>query len=129
MAEQVRIDVTVEQPGDRGGALEFGLQDSNGDLVSGEAQADGAVRFAAEARLRRQPDGTVRYSGPHVHGPSKERFLYLSFRLPGAEEWARRLKIPLPERVGEGVGALRGRWRDRGTPRAEPVGGGWQTET
>lgn len=128
--EPLWIDLTFEDAGDRGGTLEFGLQDARGELDAGTPGGDGAVRFVTEITLRRQPDGSARYSGAHVHGPTRERFLYVSFRLPGAgADWRRRVKIPLPGSVEAGVRGLRGRWRDRGTPRAEPVGEGWQADT
>jgi hypothetical protein len=125
MATNLSIDLVFEHAGG-GGALEAGLQDTAGNLDAGTPEQDGAVRFVTEVTLRRQPDGTVRYSGRHVHGPSAQRFLYVSFRWPGdGNEWQRRVKIPLPDRLDEHVERLSGRWRDRGTPRAAPVDGGW----
>ncbi|OAP23161.1 hypothetical protein A4R44_05807 [Amycolatopsis sp. M39] len=121
----VRITLTVDGLDDRDGQLEYGLQDRAGALEPGTALADGAVRYTTEVGTRPRPDGTVSYSGDHVHGPARERFLYLSFRPPGGTEWTRRLKVPLPERLGESVVELVGRVTDLGTTRGRFHDDGW----
>jgi hypothetical protein len=59
-----------------GGSRDFGLQDKANVLQLGTTQADGRVAF------------------DFVHGPPKERFLYLSWRNDDGA-YAQRLKLPL----------------------------------
>ena len=44
--------------------------------------------------------GSVSVTGEFLHGPANERFLYISFRRPGHDAWARRTKILLPNPIG-----------------------------
>jgi hypothetical protein len=124
--EAVHVVVEVDGVESRGGLLEAGLQDISGELDPGRSGADGLVRYEADLTVRRRADGTVSYAGHHVHGPAKERFLYLSYRRPGAEPtWVRRVKILLPLELDDGVRELRARIRDRRVSRAEFIGDGW----
>jgi hypothetical protein len=83
---------------------------------------------------RRQQDGTLRFSGPHVHGPGDDPFLYLSLRR--ADEpagWIRRLKIPLDGITWRHVLAatdadgrvLEGSVEGTGSARTPLLGDGW----
>jgi hypothetical protein len=75
-------------------SLEFGLQDRDGNLMSGVALPDGALLFSCEVQAETRPDGGVAFSGRFVHGPPQGRFLYLGLRSPGGA-WIRRIKVPL----------------------------------
>lgn len=124
--EVVHVVVEVDGVESRGGLLEAGLQDNAGELDPGRPGADGLVRYEADLTVGRRADGTVSYSGLHVHGPSKERFLYLSYRRRGGDPtWVRRVKILLPRELTDGVRELRARVRDRRGSRAEFVSDGW----
>jgi hypothetical protein len=87
----------------------FGLQDNSTTaewvLDSGRVQANGDVHFECECRVRRNPrTDAPNFLGPFVHGPTVQRFLYLSWRpkqwRPGQADvpcstWLRRMKVPL----------------------------------
>ena len=122
--QPLRIVVTVDRIEDRCGTLEAGLQDISGGLDPGIPTADG-VRFECDASVRQRPDGTVSYSGAQIHGPSRQRFLYLSYRHRGDLDWVRRVKIILPDRVGADVRQLEAHVRDSHAPRARFDGSGW----
>jgi Family of unknown function (DUF5990) len=77
-----------------GGSKDFGLQDKANVLQLGKTQADGRVLF--EVTLAVKPEQTTApiLLGDFVHGPPKERFLYLSWRNANGA-YAQRLKLPL----------------------------------
>lgn len=79
-----------------GQAMDFGAQDKAGTLHPGAPAPDGAVRFRVELTARLS-DTALDFAGPFVHGPRRERFLYLGYRPVGATTWTRRWKIPLAE--------------------------------
>jgi hypothetical protein len=87
-------------PGERCGpytAIELGIQ--RGQAVQpGERRADGAMVFECEARVAPQAaTGAPNFLGPWVHGPPKERFLYLVWEgvADGRRKMFRRMKIHL----------------------------------
>ena len=109
--------VTVHDAHDRDGALVFGLQSSSGELDAGTATDGGGVRYECRARTRPRPDGTVSCTGEYLHGPARERFLYISFRTPGGDAWIRRTKVLLPPAVDAGTRRLSARVVDEGRSR------------
>ena len=78
--------------------FEFGVQEGRDTLHPGQTGADGRVTFEAVVTAVQRADGSVRYRGSFVHGPSAEQILYLSVWLVGANptKWARRVKVRLP---------------------------------
>lgn len=111
----VRIEVTLAEPRDCGGSLECGLQTAKDELDPGSAAAGRAVRYTADISAGTREDGTTTYSGSAVNGPSTGRFVYLSYRAPGAgADWSRRCKIPLPERLEPDTTLLSARVEDTG---------------
>jgi hypothetical protein len=65
------------------------------DQVRGDADS---ARFDPELRVRRRTDGRPNFLGPFVHGPTEDRFLYLSWGIKQADgrfEMFRRLKVRL----------------------------------
>lgn len=119
----VRVVVVWPDPRDDG---EVGLQDRSGGLVEGRREPDGSLRYEADVRVRPgRGGGALDFTGPHVHGPAGERFLYLSFRRPDGSGWARRSKIMLPESApGEGA-TLRVTVVDASGSRARLDAAGW----
>jgi len=87
-------------PGIRFGAYEpvrLGIQKGKEvvDVVSADASH---VTFVPEFRAKQRPDGTIAFLGPYAHGPTNDRFFYLSWGVPdrgGEFEMFRRLKIRL----------------------------------
>jgi Family of unknown function (DUF5990) len=76
---------------------EFGLQDKKQQLHPGQVQSDGTVQFDLDVRATfHLQTGTVRFTGPFVHGTPAEPFLYLSWGYEGGPpKWIRRQKVPL----------------------------------
>lgn len=54
---------------------------------------DGRVAFELELAVKKGEDGPV-FTGPHAHGPPKERFLYLT-KKDSLGRIMRRIKVPL----------------------------------
>lgn len=101
---------TIPPEQHEGKATEFGLQDNEQNLVAGTQQADGSIHYAFTVRAGEGRTGaTPRFSGPCVHGTAAAPFLYLGWRLAGAEQssWIRRLKVPLGTCSWEQVRAVR----------------------
>ena len=92
----VRLRLICEAP-PTGLGIEFGLQDKAARLQPGVREPDGALRFEADIRVVRAPDGGIRLRGPNVHGSSTAPYLYLSCRAVGspAASWIFRLKVSL----------------------------------
>ena len=99
----VRLRLICEAP-PTDADIEFGLQDKSAGLQQGVREPDGALRFEADIRVVRAPDGGIRLRGPVVHGPPTAPFLYLSCRAAGspAAPWIYRLKVPLTGVDGAG---------------------------
>jgi hypothetical protein len=116
---ELTIVVTVHDARDRGGSLDYGLQSKKGELDPGTPTDDGGVRYECTARTRPGPDGSVNCTGDYLHGPSNERFLYISFRGPGQSPWVRRTKVMLPGSVAADVRRLTASVRDIGRSRAQ----------
>ncbi len=75
-------------------AVEFGLQDRDGNLTPGVVLPDGALLFVFEVQVEVRSDDSVYPGGRFVHGPPGGRFLYLGLRPPGGA-WIKRIKVPL----------------------------------
>jgi hypothetical protein len=75
----------------------FGLQDKRQQLHPGQVQPDGTLQFDLDVRATFHPQtGTMRFTGPFVHGKPAEPFFYLSWGYEGEPpQWIRRQKIPL----------------------------------
>jgi len=95
----LRLELTCEDPPPTGpGApVEFGLQLGRENLQDGAPAGGGDLRFSTDASAQLRDDGSVRWSGPAIQGPSRTRFLYLSCRARGGPptKWMFRLKVPL----------------------------------
>lgn len=126
-ARAVRFRVVYLNPPDDD-VSDFGLQDRDGELAPGKRTRDGSIRYECEATARSGGQGSVRFSGSYVHGPTGDQFLYISFRPPdgasSAAPWVRRLKIPLVAVDWDLVGAaengvLEAEIHDVGRARAE----------
>jgi hypothetical protein len=93
----LRVTCLNPPPGSWGGKeTEFGLQEAQGRVHPGVEQPSGAVRYEADVRVQEDPkSGGLRLLGPFVHGPSAQRFLYLSYRHRDVAEWIGRIKVLL----------------------------------
>jgi hypothetical protein len=123
------LEVTAYDVKDRGGILEFGLQSRKGELRAGTPTPDGGLLYTCEARARAKPDGTLDCTGEFVHGPTGERFLYISFRHRdgGGDPWVRRTKVLLPKSIDAQARRLSARVADQGTSRVQ-FRDGWKAE-
>jgi hypothetical protein len=98
-AHSLRLQVTCTLPcRPDSPPFEFGVQEGRDTLHPGKTGADGRITFEAVVAAVQRADGSVRYRGSFVHGPSTEQILYLSVRPVGANptQWARRVKVRLP---------------------------------
>jgi Family of unknown function (DUF5990) len=88
----LRLIAEAAPPAEQGDRrTEFGLQDKKQQLHPGQVQPDGTVRATFHANT-----GSVRFTGPFVHGTPAEPFLYLSWGYEGTPpQWIRRQKVPL----------------------------------
>lgn len=81
--------------------LQFGLQDSNGDVHPGTPVASGTRRFDLTLDVRTAATGQPVFSGAFVHGRPPAHFLYLSWKREATRAarlnapWGWRIKIPL----------------------------------
>jgi hypothetical protein len=73
----------------------FGMQDKKGGLLPGRPGPRGVVVFDATFTVKAGSAGELILAGDFAHGPPAGRFLYLSWRNPGGQGWAQRLKLPL----------------------------------
>lgn len=121
----VRLRLICEAP-PTGMGIEFGLQDKAARLQPGVPEPDGALRFEADIRVVREPDGGIRLRGPIVHGSSSAPFLYLSCRAVGspAASWIFRLKVSLTG-VDAAGSFLTARVRATGGGSVPLIDGGW----
>ena len=92
------------------GGFDFGLQDVDQVVHPGQRTRDDSVQFECELRIKL--DGAkkmIHFYGAFVHGPSADRFLYLSWKRqnPTDSLWIRRLKIPLSEIAWKQVSGLK----------------------
>ncbi len=97
--QTLRLALTcAEPPAANEPEATFGLQDARKNLLAGEPQPDGALRFACELSVRRHPKmGAPDFTGPYVHGKLGERFLYLSLLDLRTGAWTRRMKVLLTD--------------------------------
>ncbi len=113
----------------------FGLQDNKQELELGQHQPDGSIHYSCSVEVKRQLQADrLRFSGPLVHGPSGDQFLYLGWRRvsePGV--WLRRWKIMLASITWELLlaagtedeGFIEGTISDMSKARAVLRGEGW----
>jgi hypothetical protein len=77
-----------------GDSKDFGMQDKENVLQLGTALADGRVVYDVSLAVKPAQTTAPIFLGDFVHGPPKERFLYLSWRNADGS-YAQRLKLPL----------------------------------
>jgi hypothetical protein len=77
--------------------LEFGMQESKGEILPGTSLPAGLHRFDVVLALKEDDEGQPVFSGKFAHGTPADRFLYLSWKRARVHEhpWAWRVKIPL----------------------------------
>ncbi|MAU09609.1 MAG: hypothetical protein CL607_07300 [Anaerolineaceae bacterium] len=72
---------------------QFGLQDSDHNLLPGEPIDDKKIRFSVEMPVKQAVTGQANFSGPYANGNARERFLYLTNMVE--DRTLRRIKVPL----------------------------------
>ena len=81
--------------------VDYGLQEGGGrnyEVTQKQRSKSGDLRFEFAARVKEGKDGQPVLLGPFVHGPPRERFVYLDIGTYAGQTdtpWSRRLKIPL----------------------------------
>jgi Family of unknown function (DUF5990) len=87
-----------------GKPAEFGLQDKDATLIKGRALPKGVLAFDCPIDITQ--DDPPKFRGRFVHGTPQARFLYLSYRLVGAQGWIKRIKVPLNGITAEQIAKL-----------------------
>lgn len=139
-AVRLRV-VCVQPPNPDDHDADFGLQEAQGALQTGQMLEDGSLCFAFGLDVRpHSRTGLPFFRGPAVQGPGDGQFLYLTWRSRHVDQtaWNRRIKVTLSpitwEQIEEAVrtgGVLEARVPGRGKdggPAAASVpllDGGW----
>lgn len=92
----LRLIVVCLYPPTMRAGLRFGLQDKARRLHPGES-LESAIRFTADATVKRLDGDRVNIGGAFAHGTPDDRFLYLTLQRENGDDIdiLKRLKIPL----------------------------------
>ncbi len=109
---RLRVICAPLPPLDFGGgeAIELGMQHGH-EIVQGQADGVGSMRFEGEARVKRDPrTGDPNFLGPIIHGPVGGRFLYLNWvgTVDGERRDFKRMKVSLASITWEQIEAVSG---------------------
>lgn len=88
-------DIPATNP--EGDAFVFGLQDTQGNIDTGQRDGDGRFVFDFTLRVKPGKDGRPNFLGPHASGPVDDRFVYLSWLSIPRAAYINRLKCRLGE--------------------------------
>jgi hypothetical protein len=77
--------------------LQFGLQDTKGEVHPGLSQPGKPQNLDATLEVEGYEAGQPVFRGRFAHGPPKGRFVYLSWKREGKHDhpWGWRIKVPL----------------------------------
>jgi hypothetical protein len=77
--------------------LQFGLQDGKGEVHPGLGRPGEPQSLDLVLDVSEGDNAQPVFRGPFAHGPTKRRFVYLSWKRQGQHDhpWAWRIKIPL----------------------------------
>ena len=98
MERELMLRIVLEKPP---AGVDFGLQKgggSNYETIQKQRSGPKDLNFEFNVRLKNSGDSTPVFQGPFVHGPSRERFIYIDIGTCAGQpdtQWSRRLKIPL----------------------------------
>jgi hypothetical protein len=98
MKNELTLHITLLQPP---GDTDFGLQKGKGndyETIQKQRSGNGDLHFEAIINTKQDKNNKADFTGPLVHGPIGERFLYIDIGTYAGQSnsvWGRRLKIPL----------------------------------
>src|SRR5262245_40747300 len=98
MKNELTLHITLLQPP---GDTDFGLQKGKGndyETIQQQRSGKGDFHFEAVINTKQDKNDNADFTGPLVHGPIGERFLYIDIGTCAGQvdaAWSRRLKIPL----------------------------------
>jgi len=77
-------------------AYRFGLQDTKGNIIPGEIQADSMLIFDFNLKVKQGKDATRPvFTGRFASGPVEDRFVYLSWFAVERGDYINRVKVRL----------------------------------
>ncbi len=99
MTKELMLRVVLQKPP---AGVDFGIQKGRGttyETIQKQRSTGGDLAFEYTVGLKESKDTTMPdFTGPLVHGPVGERFLYINIGTSAGQVntcWNRRLKIPL----------------------------------
>lgn len=104
MKQEITVRITLESPP---AGVDFGIQKGSGSVyetVQKQRSVNENLRFEFAIHLKTDKDGFPDFAGPFVHGPVKERFIYVNAGKYAGQTstlLAGRIKVPLRGISGE----------------------------
>ena len=98
MNQELRLRIILENPP---AGVVFGIQKGSGnkyETILKQRSGKNDLCFEFKIPIKESKTSLVNFSGPYVHGPSTERFIYIDIGTAAGQinsAWTRRLKIPL----------------------------------
>ncbi|MES2893904.1 MAG: DUF5990 family protein [Bacteroidota bacterium] len=98
MNQELPIRIILESPP---AGVDFGIQKGSGnqyETILKQRSTELNMIFEFTITVKEGKTSLYNFTGPHVHGPVSERFIYVDIGTAAGQvnsEWTRRLKIPL----------------------------------
>lgn len=98
MNQELSLRVILESPPT---GVDFGIQKGTGnnyDTILKQRSTKNDLCFEFKISVKESKSSLHNFTGPYVHGPSNERFIYIDIGIAAGQlnsAWTRRLKIPL----------------------------------
>lgn len=109
MNQELPIRIILESPPS---GIDFGVQKGSGDkyeTILKQRSGNHDLCFEFKISVKETKTTLHNFTGPYVHGPSKERFIYIDIGTAAGQinsVWTRRLKIPLRDIPSETIAHL-----------------------
>ena len=106
MNQELPIRIILESPPV---GVDFGIQKGSGNIyetILKQRSNKNDLCFEFEISVKEGKNGLQNFTGPYVHGPSNERFIYVDIGTAAGQinsVWTRRLKIPLRDISSETI--------------------------
>lgn len=98
MNQELSIRIILESPPP---GVDFGIQKGSGnnyETILKQRSGKEDLCFEFKIVVKEKEPASYNFSGPYVHGPSNERFIYVDIGTAAGQFdsiWTRRLKVPL----------------------------------
>ena len=111
MDQQIPLRIILENPPS---GIDYGIQKGSGNnyetILTKRSKKDDLC-FEFTITVKANKTSLYNFSGPYVHGPSNERFIYIDIGTAAGQvnsAWTRRLKIPLRDIPAETINQMLG---------------------